>query len=114
MLKKAYRITKNKDFQRILKNRGNFLNNPFFLIKFIKNNKKNSRFGFVVSAKVSKKAVSRNLLKRRMREIIRLNLTRISPGYDIVFILKKDALVLKYSDLKKNVLNSLKKINLLL
>jgi len=46
-----------------------------------------SRFGLIVSNKVSKKATQRNLIRRRISEFIRLNLKSIKSGYDFVIIL---------------------------
>jgi ribonuclease P protein component len=59
---------------------------PILLIKFVKNDLAFSRFGFIVSNKVSKKATKRNLVKRRINEIIRLNFKKIKIGFDIVII----------------------------
>ena len=47
------------------------------------------RFGFVLPAKVAK-AHRRNLLRRRMKEILRAVLPRIRAGYDIVFVVRED------------------------
>ncbi len=112
MLKNYQRIRKNKEFLNLYK-KGGFLKNQFFLLKFIKNDLKFSRFGFVVSLKVSKRAVDRNLLKRRMREIIRSLNDKIKPGFDLIFIINFKAKDLKFLLLKNNVVNSLKKIRLL-
>jgi len=112
LLKKPYRIIKNKEYKDIL-NSGRFLRNRFFLLKFKPNNLKNSRFGIVVSTKVSKKAVDRNLVKRRVREIIRANLENIKDGFDVVLVMKKESLGLNYSEIEHNIVNSLCEANLL-
>ena len=49
-----------------------------------------SRFAFVVSKKVAKRAVDRNRMKRLMRESVHHLLPAIQPGYDIVFAAKKN------------------------
>jgi len=54
--------------------------------KIIKNNLDKSRFAFIVSQKVSKKAVVRNKIRRRFEQIIRLNLKNIKVGVDVVLI----------------------------
>ncbi len=112
MLKKPYKITKNKDFKTIFKQSG-FFKNQFFLLRYKKNNLLNSRFGFVVSKKVSKRAVDRNKIKRRAREVIRLHINEIKPGYDIIFFMGNNSLDASYSELELNIKNSLKEINLL-
>lgn len=60
-----------------------------------------SRFGFVISTKISKKAIIRNRIKRVMAEIIRLNLIKIKNGYDVVFLIKPSIL-----KLEKNIIES--------
>jgi len=85
MLAKLNRLKKKKDFGKVFKH-GKGAKQDFLALKFNKNNLKNSRFGFVVSSKVSKKAVVRNKVKRRLRESVRSKLDRIKKGFDIVFI----------------------------
>ena len=49
----------------------------------------NSRFAFVFSAKLDKRAVKRNKAKRRLKEVVRLLLPKVKPGYFYVFLAKK-------------------------
>ena len=70
MLSKINRIKKKKDFEIIFK-KGKSFKNKLFILRFIKNNLNQNRFGFVVSQKVSKKAVVRNKVRRRLAEIIK-------------------------------------------
>lgn len=65
---------------------------PFFIVKVFQSSQKNSRFGFVVSKKVSAQAVKRNRLKRQIRAVVEELLPRIKEGYDILFIVQKGAL----------------------
>lgn len=90
MLSKLHRLTKNKDFQKVFK-KGRFIysHQDFLRVKFLKNNLPNSRFGFVVSSKVSNKASKRNKIKRFLREVVRKKLDKIKPGFDIVIITQK-------------------------
>ena len=48
----------------------------------------NSKFGFIISTKISKKAVVRNKIKRMISEAIRQHLNTIKNGLDVVFLLK--------------------------
>lgn len=50
-----------------------------------------SRFGFVISKKIDKSAVIRNRTKRVMRSCIEEMLPKIENGYDMLFILQKNA-----------------------
>jgi len=51
------------------------------------------RCAVVVSKKVSKSAVKRNRMRRRIYEIIRRNETHISPHHDIVITVYSDQVV---------------------
>lgn len=63
-----------------------------------------TRFGFSISKKVGK-AVNRNLLKRRLREICRQHIAAFQPGLDIVLVARENAMELKFNELEKEVLN---------
>ena len=86
MLEKKNRITKKKDFDSIFKTGKGFKQGLLYL-KTKKNNLDSSRFGFIVSKKFSKKAVERNKIKRRLREIIRKELPKIKKPIDVIIII---------------------------
>lgn len=85
MLSKINRLREQKDFESVFKT-GRYLRGVFLSGKAAKNNLPRSRFGIVVSAKVSKKAVIRNKIKRRLRHIIYRRLPEIKEGFDIAII----------------------------
>lgn len=66
------------------------ISTPLFNLKIVKNNSDSSRFGFIVSKKVSSSAVVRNSAKRKIRSIIEEKLESIALGFDLAFYLKKD------------------------
>jgi len=86
MFSKQNRLREKKDFERVF-NKGRSFKEDFLILKFIENNLENSRIGIIVSQKVSKKAVIRNKIKRRIRAIIRENLSRMKRGIDIVLLI---------------------------
>ena len=112
MLPKLNRIRKKRDFEIIFKN-GKGFKNGFLAMRVINNNLPESRFGFVISKKVSQKAVVRNKIKRRISEAIRLDLERIKKGVDIVFITFSGIKKHNFSETKELVKNILKKAGLL-
>ena len=59
-----------------------------------------SRYGLSVSKKVGK-AVTRNRIKRLLREMLRM--MPLKPGWDIVFIARPAAATADYASLKKSV-----------
>jgi ribonuclease P protein component len=112
MLPKKHRLKKKKDFEKVIKKgkgaRGDFLN-----LKFLTNNLKVVRVGFVVGQKISKKATVRNRVKRRLREVMRINLKKIKPGYDLIFFTRKGIEEKNFWEIKEIVEQLLKKAKLL-
>lgn len=88
MLPVINRLKTDKDFESVF-NDGKTAENRFLKIKFIKNHKQETRFGFIVSVKFAKKAVVRNLVKRRLRAAVWFLLRSIKPGFDIIIWPKK-------------------------
>jgi ribonuclease P protein component len=76
MLPTINRLKKKKDFERVFK-KGKSFKKDFLSIRISQNNLNKIRFGFIVSQKISKKAFVRNKIKRRLREIVRKNLSDI-------------------------------------
>jgi len=85
LLPRANRLKKRKDFERVFK-KGKGFKEDFLFFKWKFNNLGVSRFGFIVSKKVSKKAVLRKKIQRRIREIIRARIKKIKKGIDGIFI----------------------------
>ncbi|OGN09763.1 MAG: ribonuclease P protein component [Candidatus Yanofskybacteria bacterium RIFCSPHIGHO2_02_FULL_41_11] len=69
-LPKKHRLTKDKDIKLVF-SRGRSVKGPLFFIKFIENNLDCARIAVIISKKVSPKAVTRNLIKRRIHEALR-------------------------------------------
>lgn len=85
MLAKKNRLKKKKDFETTFQ-RGEGFKQDFLFLKILKNSLKFSRFGFVVSKKISKKATVRNKIRRRLSEIIKANLPKIEKAWDGIII----------------------------
>lgn len=80
--------------------RGRYVVTPLFLLKYAPNTLSHHRYGFVVSTKVSKKAPERNAIKRRMRAIARAYKSGEKKGYDMAFIVKKEAVGASFQELR--------------
>lgn len=63
---------------------------PIAVVKVKKNNSEESRFAFVISKRVAKSAVARNSIKRALRQCVHENLKMIKPGYDMLFVAKRE------------------------
>ena len=69
---------------------------------FTPNNKGFTRVGVVVSKKVDKRAVVRNRIRRRIYEVIRLNLEMVPKKMDYIFIVyAKEVERMKFQELEK-------------
>ncbi len=112
MLSKQNRLRKQKDFDFVFKKGHSFFLKEFRL-RIVQNGNSKSRFAFVVSVKTMKRAVDRNRIRRQLSEIIRLFLANIKDGYDVVFLINKDALKKPYQELQKSVFQLLTKAHLL-
>ena len=108
MLKKKNRIISSVAFKEIF-TKGNAKENECFRIFFKKNDLDYPRYGIVVSVKNSKSAVQRNILKRRIRNVLRNSLSVFSKGFDVVIITKKDSINMNLPGLKES-LNELLKL----
>jgi ribonuclease P protein component len=64
---------------------------PSLLVKFSSNQLPYSRFGFIISKKVDKRATVRNRVKRMIRSCIEASLPQIKSGYDMLYIIRKQA-----------------------
>jgi ribonuclease P protein component len=89
-------ITKNDEFKNVYK-KGKKIVNKYFIFYYFKNNLRYDRIGFTVSKKVGK-AVTRNKVRRVLKEILRLNLMKTKKGYDFVIVARN---LLKDSEYKK-------------
>jgi ribonuclease P protein component len=102
MLPKVNRLKKKKEFEKVFK-KGRFLKEDFLILKAIPNNLKNSRFGFIISSKVSKKAVVRNKIKRWLRNIILFKLkedNQMKEMMDVVIIVKPGILIKNFQEVE--------------
>lgn len=106
MLKKRNRITKRSDFLK-LKNKGAVNQSPFFGFIFLENIElKESKFGFIISKKISKKAVVRNKIKRILSQIVKENLILLNKKIEGIFLIKhqcKDLNIVKIKDEVKRI-----------
>lgn len=86
MLSSWHRFHGHGSLRYLFKN-GEASRSRYMTIKHVTNpRRKHSRFAVVISKKVHKSAVGRNRMRRRIYEIIRLNLPRIIRPSDIAVI----------------------------
>lgn len=113
MLQKVYRLVEKNDFQSVLRN-GSSVQGSFLGLFFLSNKGVGqTKTGFVVSNKISKKATIRNRLKRLLREVVRQNVYNIKEGFLLVFLAEKSIVDARPELVKEEVLNLLTKASLL-
>jgi ribonuclease P protein component len=100
------RLKKTGDFKKIYA-RGRSIADQHLVLYYYPNHLKDNRVGFSISKKLGK-AVIRNKIKRRLKEIIRLN-CNLSKGYDLIFVARRSVISLDYFKLQKTVINLFKK-----
>jgi len=108
MLSKKNRLKKKKDFDDVFK-RGQGFKDAFLYLKIKRNNLERSRFGFSVSKKFSFKAVERNKIKRRLREVIKLKIPIIKKGIDGIVVVMPGLEKSNFQDLEKAINRLFKK-----
>jgi ribonuclease P protein component len=90
MMKRAYRLRRPEQFQRVRREGRNW-SSPLITLNVAPSRRRVSRCGFVVGKRVGK-AVERNRARRRVREAVRLYYPAIIPNCDLVFVLRSPEL----------------------
>jgi len=112
MLPQQHRLVKKKDFELVF-NKGESVKSGFLLVKLVKNNLSENRFGFVVSKKISTKATVRNKVKRRLRDAVDSRIKELKKPADVVVIALSGIEKKDFLETKKMLLGGLKKIGIL-
>ena len=84
-----------------------------YLVLYARRNRTNTnRVGITVSKKLGKAHI-RNRIRRRLREVYRLNEEKFQPGWDIVIVARSKALDAPFDQLVKSYLALAKKAGIL-
>ena len=110
MLNKQYRITHKKVYDRTYQG-GKRISGRYLIVFMRENGMAYNRFGFVTSKKVGK-AVTRNLVKRRLRALVRQEMPRFKGNYDVVIVARYNIKEAEFTALKKDFLIVMRKAGL--
>ncbi len=108
MLQHQFRLP---PYERLLDT--NTIKNRFFILKLSQNSLGHNRYGFVVTKTISRSAVDRNKIKRRIRACIEELHPSLKGDHDMLFIVRKDALAVTRGALYDTIHNIFQKLNLL-
>ena len=107
----AVSLKLNSDFRRVYA-RGKSAVSPCAVVYCRKNRLGRNRTGYTLSKKLGT-AVVRNRVRRRLREIVRLNTAQLRQGYDVVIVARQRAVDVSYQKLESDVLKCFEQLHLL-
>ena len=107
----AVTVKENYKCRRIYR-KGKSAVSPQLVIYCQRNRRGHSRLGVSVSTKLGC-AVVRNRVRRRIREIYRLNKAKMLPGYDLIVVARVRAVETDYQKLDRTYLRLLEQLDLL-
>lgn len=101
-MKKELRVKKNKEFQEAFQKGQSFANRQFVVYSLKKEDQDDFRIGLSVSKKIGN-AVTRNQIKRYIRQAVFELSDLIVPGNDYVIIARKPAAEMDFFEVKKSL-----------
>ena len=110
-MKYTVSLKENRVFRRLYA-KGRSAVSPTMVLYCRKNGRRENRLGLTTGTKLGH-AVVRNRVRRRLREIYRLQEHRLTPGYDIVVVARDRAVYSRYAELERDFLRLAKKLPLL-
>jgi len=102
------RIRKTREFDNVFKNGCKFVEKNV-VVYYHPNSRPLSRLGVIVPKRVGR-AVTRNRVKRQVREIFRINREDLSAGVDIVVIARKNAGIAGFLQMKEELLGRFERV----
>jgi len=104
-------LRRNHEFKRLY-NKGKSAASGCAVVYIRRNGSAENHLGVTVSAKLGG-AVQRNRIRRRIKEIYRLNEVKLSTGYDLVIVARMKSKTAGFSELESSVLGLLEKLGVM-
>jgi len=111
-MKRNFSLTRTRDFARV-KKEGKTRHHKFVVLVFIPNDMEYSRAAFVASKAVGN-AVTRNLIKRRMKACVADSWSNVKSGWDLVFYARNAGTTASYNNLREAISVLLLKADLII
>lgn len=113
MLKKQLRLTKKKDFDHLFQAVNYKYYGDKLAVRLAANGLNYNRFGFIISRRLCRLAVNRNLIRRRLVALIKQDYHKLQPGYDIVVLLLTKQSINKVADLQEELTKAWKRLRII-
>ncbi|MTH54166.1 ribonuclease P protein component [Bacillus mangrovi] len=110
-MKKRNRIKRNEDFQQVFKKGRSIANRQFVLYTLHRDEEKEFRLGLSVSKKIGN-AVTRNRVKRLVKQIFLEEKDFLSKGKDYIVIARKPAAEMSYEEVRSSLFHLFNKAKL--
>ena len=109
-MKSRCTLKRNSDFRRLYA-KGKSAVNPYMVLYCRRNRTGENRLGYTVSVKLGH-AVRRNRIRRRLREIYRLNSPALKQGWDIVVVARQRCVGADYHKMDAAFLRACRELGL--
>lgn len=106
-MRKAYRVKKEAEFQKVFHHGKSTANRQFVVYVLTKENQPHFRVGISVGKKVGN-AVTRNYVKRRIRQSLTEVKADLKIDKDFIIIARKPTADMSMSEIKKSLVHVLK------
>ncbi|GCF92391.1 ribonuclease P protein component [Enterococcus florum] len=106
-MKKAYRVKKEKDFQKVFQEGTSFANRKFVVYRLEPSGQDHFRVGISVGKKIGN-AVARNRVKRLIRAVLQESSLQIDDRIDFIVIARPAVKGLTYEEVRSNLTHVLK------
>ena len=104
-------LKKNHEFKRLY-GKGKKAASQYAVVYCKRTGRPYNRLGITVSSKLGG-AVQRNRIRRRLKEIYRLNEGKLSLGYDVIIVARITSRYAAYHEIEGSVLSLFRKLGLL-
>lgn len=110
-MKESVTVKENYEFRRIYA-KGKSGVSPYLVVYIRPNRRGHNRLGVTVSTKLGH-AVVRNRVRRRVREIFRLNQEKLAQGYDFIVVARTRSVGASYREMDRAFIRICGKLGLL-